>query len=172
MNNGVKLQWVMFLGESKLCMKKHNTWHQHKFAKLSRQTLLTRVAGNKKPCKMHEGAANPFDKGGMAAGYLKDLQADLQSTLLSRAEKPPISVAGALLSRAHACMYSQPFCQGLGGHLSVAHARSTFGQSGIGALPHGTTNGQQCGYTFWCSSCSSRYPLHCIHPQSPCNHQR
>ena len=35
-------------------------------------------------------AANPFDKGGMAAGYLKDLKTDLQWTLLSRVERPLI----------------------------------------------------------------------------------
>jgi hypothetical protein len=44
MNNGVN-GYCFFVNP---CMGEHKTWHQHKTAKVSRQTLLTRVAGNLK----------------------------------------------------------------------------------------------------------------------------
>ena len=79
MNNGVN-GYCFFVNP---CMGEHKTWHQHKTAKVSRQTLLTLSKGcwkfKKKHAKCMDGqAANPFDKGGMAAGYLKDLKIDLQ----------------------------------------------------------------------------------------------
>ena len=88
------IQPVIFLGEFSVSMG--NTYHgtNTRLLKYPCKPFWQGLLEIKNHAKcMKWQAAKPFDKGGKAAGYWKGLQTDLQSTLLSRLERPLIWVA-------------------------------------------------------------------------------